>query len=184
MQWEWHDFEDETEVPEPDDLDPYLFGDVEEPQIAVAREFFAGRLSTGHRYTVGFTKIDKQSVLESFLGETQYSGKQLAIPESGAWIVAFDLADGENDYAHVQIDFRAKKDLVTGVACAVYDHYNVTKAGLYFWIAARDELLGIYDTALGFDVDRDIRLKSIPMTSKFNRLGSHRRGYAIVTKYY
>lgn len=183
--WEWHEFEDATdEVPEPDEMDPYTFGEVQLPRVHVARQFWAGKLETGHRYVVGFVKIEEQSVLDGFLGVTLHKDQPLTIPDSGAWVVTFDLADGENDYAHVEIDSKAKKDLVVEVACAVYDHYNVTKAGLYFWIASREELLSIYDTALGFDVDRATKLKSIPMTFNFQRLGQNGRGYAIVTRYY
>lgn len=182
--WEWHDFEDETLVPELDEFDPYNFGDEESPRVQVAREFWAGKLHTGHRYAVGFVKTEEQSVLNSFIGEMEYLGQPLSIPESGAWVVTFDLADGENDYAHVELNHGARKDLISGVACAVYDHYNVTKAGLYFWIAAREELLSIYDTALGFGLDKALKFKFIPLTDNFNLLGEHRRGYAIITKYY
>ncbi|ELY5220079.1 hypothetical protein SM880_004463 [Yersinia enterocolitica] len=182
--WNWHDFEDETEVTEYDEFDQYSFGSEYEPRELVARQFWVGKAKSGHLYTIGFVKIEKQSVLNSLLGEMNHSNHPLAIPESGAWVVTFDLADEENDFAHVKLDYKAKKDLVSEVACAVYDHYNVTKAGLYCWYAARKELLGIYDTALGFDSDRSIKLKAIPSTSNFNKLGDQGRGYAIITKYY
>ncbi|MFZ4216418.1 hypothetical protein ACEV6Q_00950 [Enterobacter ludwigii] len=182
--WELHNFEDETEDTEQDEFEQYNFSSENTSLTQVARQFWAGKLKSGHLYTIGFVNIDELSVLKGFLGETTYSGEPLFIPKSGAWVVTFDLANEENDFAHVELDFKAKKDLVSEVACAVYDHYNVTKAGLYCWYAARDELLSIYDTALGFDIDRSIQLKKIPFTTNFNRLGDQGRGYAIITKYY
>ena len=183
-QWKWHDFQDQTEVIAPDEFDQNAFDSFVESREQVARPFWAGKLQSGHLYSVSFVKIEKQSVLNCFLGELNFSGFPLCIPKNGAWTVTFDLASDDNNFSHVELDFKAKKDLVAGVACAIYDHYNVTKSGLYCWYAARDELLGIYDSALGFDPDRNIKLKTIPFTSHFRRTGYQRRSYAIITKYY
>lgn len=182
--WNWHDFEDETEAHEPDDFDQYNFSTEDEPAEQIVRQFWAGKLSTGHLYTIGFVRITKQSILNALLGVVEYNGQHLAIPQSGAWVVTFDLSTENNEFAHVELDFKAKRDLVAGVASAVYDHYNVSKAGLYCWYAAREQLISIYDTALGFDVDRKIKLKTIPLMSKINKLGAQGRGYAIITRYY
>lgn len=182
--WKWHHFEDETEIVEPDEFDQYNFVAEDDSNVQVAREFWAGNLDSGQLYTVVFVKIERKSILDSFLGEMSYQGLPLAIPKSGAWVVTFDLANEENDFAHVELSFRAKRDLVAGVACAVYDHYNVTKAGLYCWYAASEKILSIYDTALGFDDERVIKVKALPFTQNFKRLGDKGRGYAIITQYY
>ncbi|HIE1306525.1 TPA: hypothetical protein ACXJRF_001402 [Serratia marcescens] len=182
--WNWHDFEDETEVVEPDEFEQYNFDSENGPIIQVVRQFWAGKLESGHLYTVGFVKIEEQSVIKGLLGEFEYNDQPLSIPKSGAWVVTFDLADEKNDFDHVELSYKAKKDLASGVACALYDHYNVTKAGLYCWYAARKELLSIYDTALGFDVDRNLKLKVLPLTNNLHRLGDQERGYAIFTQYY
>lgn len=180
--WEWHDFDQECTETDVDEFDQHNF-DTEKREV-VAREFWAGSAHTGHRYTIGFVKSEDKSMLDSFLGDFKHKGKPLAIPESGAWVVSFDLADGENGYEHVDLNPRALRDLVDGVASAVYDHYNVSKAGLYFWIAAREELVSIYDKALGLVPERTPKLKCLPLTENLNQLGEHGRGYAIITKYY
>ncbi|CNB71727.1 Uncharacterised protein [Yersinia intermedia] len=180
--WEWHDFDQESTEAEADEFDQYNF-DVEKNDV-VTREFWAGSVATGHRYAIGFVKSENHSMLNSFLGNAQHNGKSLTIPESGAWVVSFDLADGENSYEHVELDPRALRNLVDGVARALYDHYNVSKAGLYFWISAREELVSIYDKALGLVPEKTLKLKPLPLTENLNQLGENGRGYAIITKYY
>ncbi|KJM64268.1 hypothetical protein B5M10_02545 [Pluralibacter gergoviae] len=182
--WKWHDFEDETEVSEQDEFERYNIDSLNTSQEHVARQFWAGSIASGRLYTASFIKVSAQSALIALLGEVNNRGCPLGLPESGAWVVTFDVADAVNNFAHIELDHKAKKDLATAISGALYDHYNITKAGLYCWYAARKELLRIYDTALGFNADRCIKLKAIPLTTNFNQLGVRGRGYAIITQYY
>lgn len=179
--WDWHDFEDETNSSDHDEYEQYW----SEPTEHVVRKFWAGRkLEDGYHYSVGFEKLTDNRMIEAFVGDTHHEGKPLIMPESGAWAVVFDLASGENQYQHVALrNPRQVRDVLNGVACAVYDHYNVTKAGLYVWYAAREDLIDFYDSVLGHGKVQNFNLKSIP---KADNLKSevNGRGYAIVTKYY
>lgn len=181
IHWDWHEFVDQTkETDHDDEYEKYWSS----PSEYVVRQVLAGRGDAGLLYDVGFEKIVDPSHVTAFLGETQYKGHPLVIPENGAWTVAFDLADGTNGNKHVELkNARQVRELMNGVACAVYDHYNVTKAGLYIWYAAREELIDFYDRVMGHSRETDYKLKFVPLSDNLKG-GLSGRGYAIITKYY
>lgn len=180
-QWNWHHFEDHTELEEADEHDIYNAATDSVVGEFITRDFWAGNLKGGYAYTISFYRIPSQSVLTSVVGDGNvFNGKPLVVPGSGGWIVIFDLSSADKDFDPVQLkNHRARRELFAEIACAVYDHYNVTKAGLYCWYAARPELQKLYDRALG----TKIKQKFIPETQNFKRLGNG-RGYAIITNYY
>jgi len=182
-QWNWHEFEVDDSSSEPDELDDYFDFNQGDPEEFVTREFWVGSASDGYLYVIAFNRVYGDGLIKTYLGDAKFNDEPVSLPESGAWIVTFGLADSEN-YDHVQLNPRQQRDLVTGVACALYDHYNVSKSGLYFWKAAREELKGAYDSALGFGRVVPPKIKFIPLTNNLNGLGDQRRGYAIITKYY
>ncbi|WP_134814856.1 hypothetical protein [Pantoea stewartii] len=184
FEWKWHDFDEINDDSDNDDSDPYSQFTQSEAEEFVTREFWVGSLSDGYLYIIGFQKIYEVGRIKMFLGDANHDGKPLTLPQNGAWIVSFDLAHGHNGYNHIELNPRQKRDLVMGVASALYDHYNVTKSALYFWLAARDELVSVYDSALGIGRDKPAKIKAIPMITKLNQLGETRRGYAIITQYY
>lgn len=183
-QWDWHDFEKEDNSSEPDELDPYQEFTKDALEEYVIREFWIGSEAEGFLYTIVFNRVYDENYLRLFIGDAKYDGNIISIPENGAWIVTFGLADDMN-FDHVKLNPRQKKDLILGVASALYDHYNVSKSGLYLWKASRPILKRVYNKALGFE-DREtlFKFKSIPLTQNFKDLGDTRRGYAIITKYY
>ncbi|WP_337013930.1 hypothetical protein [Pantoea sp. AS142] len=182
-QWNWHDFEKEESSDEPDPHDPYQAFTQNETDEYVLREFWVGSRVDGFLYSIGFNRVSQESHLRLFVGDAEHDGKMISIPESAAWIVTFSLANSEN-FDHVKLNFRQKKDLIIGVASALYDHYNVSKSGLYLWKAARPELNRVYNKALGLARETPFKFKSIPLTKNFNELGDAGRGYAIITQYY
>lgn len=183
--WEWHDFEDQTEFAEVDEHDPYSAATDNVIGEYITRSFWVGAARDGQQYTIGFQRILLRSLLVSFVGsDFLYCGKNLIVPESGGWLVNFNLSAAGLDYHQVELSIRAKRELFAGIACAVYDHYNVARAGLYCWYAARPELVELYDRALGFKLEPESKQKFIPHINKFNGLGDIGRGYAIITKYY
>ncbi|MBB6117807.1 hypothetical protein F4826_004786 [Rahnella inusitata] len=186
-QWNWHHFEDQTEPVEVDEHDAYSAATDTIVGEYITRDFWIGNAKkrTGFGYTIAFQRVPQLSLLTCVLGsDFQYKGKKLTLPASGGWVVNFNLSNAGLDFDQVQLTHQARRELFAEIACAVYDHYNVTKAGLYCWYAARPELLGLYDRALGFKVDAELKQKFIPETHNFNRLGDAGRGYAIITNYY
>lgn len=182
--WTWHDFEDQTEANNTSEDDPYDFSTGNKNFEYITRDFWAGSLRNGYRYTIGFLRMTGQSTLEGMVGTLVHDGNPVTLPDSGGWIVSFDLSEDRNEFEHVRLNHRASRELCAAVSSTIYDHYNISKAGIYCWYAARPRLLGLYDRALGFTVDVELKQKVIPLTTNYNRSGDTGRGYAIITQYY
>ena len=182
INWDWHEFVDQTKKTDhSNEYERYWSS----PSEYVVRQVLAGKGDNALHYDVGFEHVIDPHHVRAFLGDTLYEGNPLVIPENGAWTVQFDLADGTNGNQAVKFSNpRQVTDLLKGVACAVYDHYNVTKAGLYIWYAARVELVEFYDKVLGFNTEINYKLKFIPLSNNLKSGSPSGRGYAIITKYY
>ena len=182
--WEWHDFTDKTEPEEVDEFDPHRLALNAAKEQYITREFWVGSFREGVEYTVGLLRIRSHAMLECIVGAQSQQERKLILPDSGGWLVNFNLSAAGRNYDRVALTHRAKKDLFSAVSCTIYDHYNLTKAGLYCWYAARPELMSLYDRALGFKSKARSRQKFIPGAVNVNGLGQVRRGYAIITRYY
>lgn len=183
--WEWHDFTDRTESEVVDEFDPHASVSSTATGEYISRDFWVGSSGEGFRYTLGLLRITGQSLLDGITGgPILYHGRKLVVPGSGGWVVSFNLSGAGQEFRRVQLTQRARKDLFAAISCAAYDHYNVTKAGLYCWYAARPELVKLYDRALGCRKQPESRQKFIPGIVTLNQTGQVRRGYAIITRYY
>ncbi|WP_409161377.1 hypothetical protein [Pectobacterium sp. B2J-2] len=94
--------------------------------------------------------------------------------------------------AHQRVELNSGQILkvITSVARAIFDHCNVSLLVAYYWCAAPDlsgkreiDLTDLYDGLLGLAGKSRFNIRISGMRS-FNRLGSDRRGYVILTRYY
>ena len=182
--WNWHDFESKCHVSEQDTFEQYNFYTEDVNTVTVLRQFWVGSAKQGHLFSIVFERINNLNVIRAIMGEDKYKEHRLILPKSGAWCVQFDLAENSNNFRHVALSSRCKRELFESIACAVYDHYNVSKSGLYCWYAARMELVGLYDRALGFTSAPASKQKFIPGIQKLKSQANRGKGYAILTSYY
>jgi len=82
-------------------------------------------------------KISELGVIKAIMGNSKFGKKQLSLPKNGAWVVQFDITGREDNFSHVELDTRCKRELFEKVSCAVYDHYNVTKSGFILLVCSK-----------------------------------------------
>ncbi|MDC9821110.1 hypothetical protein ABRQ07_19970 [Pectobacterium polonicum] len=170
--WEYHDFDDYT-------------GNGE----LLMRQFIVG----GMVYAIGFQKLQSVDELLNKGIDEKHNIPGFQMPQSGLWTVAFDKVENQERleaYRHVELNSGQILKVITSVARAIFDHYNVSQSGAYYWCAASDlsgkrviDLTDLYDGLLGLAGKNRFNIR-IPGMRSFNRLGSDRRGYVILTRYY
>lgn len=186
--WDWHDFalrKNDARVEQEHDEDRYTYSEEILPTM-VLRNFFLSMDNEQDKvkFTIAFLKIESSEKLDTFSGGANGTSR-FDLPASGAWAVSFGRTDTDDPYAKPVFNGLQSVKVIRQVACAVYDHYNVSKAGLYCWYAANAELKELYDVALGLST-RELNkgLKFIPKTKNHTNLGQSGRCHVIKTQYY
>ncbi|ASY80591.1 hypothetical protein BJK05_11560 [Pectobacterium polaris] len=170
--WEYHDFDDYTGSGE-----------------LLMRQFIVG----GMIYAIGFQKLQSVDELLNKGIDEKHNIPGFHMPQTGLWTVAFDKVENQerlDAYQHVELNSGQILKVITSVARAIFDHYNVSRSGAYYWCAAPDlsgkrkiDLTDLYDGLLGLAGNNRCNIR-IPGMQSFNQLGSDRRSYVILTRYY
>ncbi|MEQ9746675.1 hypothetical protein ABRQ05_20550 [Pectobacterium actinidiae] len=118
--WEYHDFDD-------------YIGSGE----LLMRQFIVG----GMVYAIGFQRLQSVDELLNKGIDEKHNIPGFQMPQTGLWTVAFDKVENQEcleAYQHVELNSGQILKVITSVARAIFDHYNVSRSGAYYWCAAPD----------------------------------------------